>query len=309
MKKSKVIKVLIADTPIEARIEESLNNIYKLFSKFEKFDNPTELKITIFKSTTRSIKLSSDLRQLKITGDNINNLTNPFNLIGVMQAIFRFTGIHSIKKKNYLLHGSASIINDNAIFFGDDGKSSAKTLSSIECALNSKQYIGDEFCFLDMNNKTIFSYSFIPLHLRPEVKKHFVHIHKIMLPNSKYQETKAGYFIEPTKLFKIITLKKLTAFIFPYFNNKEAKLQPLNNQQKKEAISVCISAHLLKLFHPRLDRMRFTTEKDSAEPVLLEKDLMKALIKNLSLQNAISQIAKEFSCYRAYIKEPCDIKG
>lgn len=308
MKKNKIIKVLIGNNPFEIQIEKSLKNICKLFSKFEQSTTATKLKITILESTVRGIELSNDLKRLKVKGDSIDDLANPFNLIGIMQAVFRFAGIHSIKKNIYLLHGSTSIFNKTSICFGDDGKNNGKTLSSIECALNSNQYIGDEFCFLDMNNKTIFSYSFIPIHLRQEVKKHLIKTHKIILPDSKYQETEAGFFIEPTKLFKVVVSKKLGLFIFPHFNNQQARIELLNNKQKKASIEACITTHLLKLLHPRLDRMQFATRKDSVNfSMISEKQSIETLVQDLSLKNAISEIAKEFPCYKAYIKTPCDI--
>ena len=245
------LKILIATIPIEINIDKSFKNIRKLFLNFEKTNKSfTQFKIHIFKSNNRLIKLSKDYKELEISGNNINDLENPFNIIGILQAIFRFSAIHSIKKNIYLLHGSAAILNNKTFCFGDDGKSTAKTLSSVECALNSKKYIGDEFCFLDINTKKIFSYSFIPLHLRPDVKRHFVQTHKIIFPYSNYKETESGYFIKPTKLFKVITSSTLNSFVFIHLNNKCLKLKSLNNRQKKDSIGICISAHLLKLFYP-----------------------------------------------------------
>lgn len=306
--KFKILKVLIAGVPIEVQIERNFNNIISLISKFDKYDEPAKFKIKILKSPVRFVKLTKDFKQISIAGNNINDLTNPFNLIGIMQAIFRFTGIHSISKNIYLIHGSASVINNKAICFGDDGKNMAKTMSSIECALMSKKYIGDEFCFLDLNNKKIFSYSFIPIHFRSEVKKHFIKEHNLILPATKFQENKAGYFIEPEKLFKVIKSKKLTAFIFPHFHDKPNKLKPLTGKKKEEAISVCISAHLLKLIYPYLDRMRFAEKTDSAElKIQNNKKPREMLIKRFFLQNSIFQIAKTFPCYQFYVKKPCDI--
>jgi len=305
---SKIIKVLIAKIPVEIQIDQCFENIYNLVCKFDKYHGQAKLKIKILKSVERSVDLSKDFKQISILGSDIDDLTNPFNLIGIMQAIFRFIGIHSIEKNIFLLHGSSSVINKHALCFGDGGKNIAKTISSIECALVSKQYIGDEFCFLDMNNKKIFSYPFIPIHFRPQVKKHFTQIHKFSLPNTKYQEHKAGYFIEPKKLFKIIKSKKLFAFIFPHFHNKPVKIESLNSKQKEKAISVCVSAHILKLIYPYLDRMQFTTKTDSMKLKInnVEK-LREKLIKRLSLQNSIKQIAQNFSCYDVFIKKPCDI--
>ncbi len=306
--KFKRLKIKIANVPIEIQIDRRFNNIYNLISQFNKYNKYTTLKIKISKSSTRSVNLSKNFKQINITGNNIDDLTNPFNIIGIMQAIFRFAGIHSIIKNIYLLHGSTSILNKQTLCFGDDGKNMAKTISSIECALISKKYVGDEFCFLNMNNKKIFSYSFIPIHLRPKVKKHFIKTHKLLLPRNKYKETKAGYFIEPVRLFKIIKSKKLSAFIFPHFNNKLIKMKQLDSKQKEKAITACISAHLLKLIYPNLDRMKFIERTDliKLRTQKIEKLKMK-LIKELSLRNPIVQIAKSFPCYTVYIKEPCDI--
>lgn len=259
----KILKIKIAGVPIEIHIDEQFKNIYDLISTFDEYSGQTKLVVDILKSPLRFVKLSKNFRQISITGKNIDDLTDPFNLIGIMQAIFRFVGIHSIAKNIYLLHGSSSIINKKAFCFGDDGRNIGKTILSFECALKSKQYIGDEFCFLDINNKAIFSYSCIPVHLRPEVKKHFVQVHKLSLLNTKYQENDSGYFIEPQKLFRVIKSKKLTAFIFPHFHSKETKIIKLEIQQAKAAIEACVGAHLSKLLYPYLDRMRFTQKTDS----------------------------------------------
>jgi len=305
--KFEIFKILIAGVPIEVRIEKKFNNIIGLISKFDKYDGHVKFKIKIYASATRFVKLTKDFKQINIAGNDINDLTNPFNLIGIFQAIFRFAGIHSVSNNIYLIHGSASIINNQAFCFGDDGKNIAKTISSVECAMRSKKYIGDEFCFLDLNNKKLFSYSFIPIHLRPEVKKHFLEEHNLILPAAKFQENEAGYFIEPTKLFKVFKSKKMAAFVFPRFHNGPYKLKPLNGKQKEEAVGACLSAHLLKLIYPFLDRMQFAGKTDSTQIKTKDnKEIRNALIENLSLRDSIYQVAKAFPCYRFYIKKPCD---
>lgn len=306
--KLKILKIKIANTPIEFQIDTQFKNIFDLISDFDKYTGQTALSISISKSRLRSVELSKNFKQISITGKDIDDLTDPFNSIGIMQAIFRFVGIHSITKNIYLLHGSSSIINKKAFCFGDDGKNIGKTISSFECALNSKQYIGDEFCFLDINNKKIFSYPCIPIHLRTKVKKHFVQIHKLSLPNTKYQENDSGYFIEPQKLFKVIKSKKLTAFIFPHFYNGRTKIVRLKIQQAETAIETCISAHLSKLLYPYLDRMQFAQKTDSVNINPQDnKKIQPLVMKKFSLQNSISRIAKGFPCYEIYIKKPYDI--
>lgn len=306
--KFKILKIKIADVPVGVYIDTRFKNILDLIAGFEKYNGQTALNISISKSQIRSIKLSKTLKQISIAGKDIDNLADPFNSIGIMQAIFRFIGIHSLTKNIYLLHGSSSIVNKKAFCFGDDGKNIGKTISSFECALNSKQYIGDEFCYLDMNSKKIFSYSCIPIHLRTKVKKHFSQIHKLSLPNTRFQENNSGYFVEPKKLFRVIKSKKLTAFVFPHFHSGKTKIMKLEFQQAKTAIEACISAHLSKLLFPYLDRMQFVQKTDSTTVRNQNNEKIKRLmIKKFSLQNSISRMAKDFSCYKIYIKKPCDV--
>ena len=233
-------------------------------------------------------------------------MSNPFNLIGIIQAIFRFVGIHSIKKNIYLLHGSAVIINNKAFFFGDDGKNIGKTIASIECALESNQYIADEFCFLNMNTQEIFSYPFVPIHFRPDVKKHFVEKHGTVFPKSHYKETEAGYFIEPSRLFNIISSKKLEAFIFIHFYKKKG-VQILNQKQSQRSIKICLVSHLLKLFYPHLDRMQLTKRKDTEKIVNYNSKMLNNLLDKLSLKKTVDQIKKVFPCYRIHTDNPCNI--
>jgi len=306
--KMKILKVKIANIPIKIYADVQFKNIYDLISIFDKYTGETELSINIYKSLARSVKLSENFKQMSITGKDIDDLTDPFNSIGIMQAIFRFVGIHSIAKNIYLLHGSSSLFNKRAFCFGDDGKNTGKTISSFECALISKQYIGDEFCFLDFNNKKIFSYPWVPIHLRTKVKKHFTQIHKLYPPNAQYKENDSGYFVEPKKLFKVIKSKKLAAFIFPHFYNKKTKIIKLGIQQAEIAVGSCISAHLSKLLYPYLDRMKFSQKTDSLNISFKDSEKIKyAVIKQFSLQNSISKIAKIIPCYEIYLNNPCEI--
>lgn len=304
----KIVKIRIANVPVRVQIDDQFKNIFNLISCFDKYSGRTALNINISKSRLRSVRLSKDFKQLSITGKEIDDLTDPFNSIGIMQAVFRFIGIHSITKNIYLLHGSSSIFNKKAFCFGDDGKNIGKTISSFECALDSKQYIGDEFCFLDMNSKKIFSYSCIPIHLRTKVKKHFTQTHKLLLPKTNYQENGSGYFAEPKNLFKVIKSKKLTAFIFPHFHNGKTKTIKLETQQAETAIEACISAHLSKLLYPYLDRMQFAQKTDSTKINRQDSEKIQQLVtKNFYLQDPVSKIVKTFPCYKICIKKPCDI--
>ncbi len=156
----------IAKVKLEFQIDDRFENILNFIELFDRsFSNAkTEGLIKINWAKTRTVKISEDFEELVIQGSDIDNLNNSFNTIGILQAIFRFVGTKSPRKGIYLLHGSCALFNGKAIFFGDDGTSTAKTLASIECALDSKKYVGDEFCFYNIKNNTIFSYDFIPIH-------------------------------------------------------------------------------------------------------------------------------------------------
>lgn len=303
----KIIKIEIASIPMRVYIDKRFKNILEMLSKFKKYTGQTTFNMSISKGSIRSVKISKNSKHLYITGDDIDNLIDPFNTIGIMQAIFRFTGIHSIKKNIFLLHGSSSIMNDKAFCFGDDGDNIGKTISSFECALKSKSYIGDEFCFLDINTKKIFSYNFIPIHLREKVKKHFTNNHKLLLPNTTYIENNSGYFIQPKKIFKVIKSKKLCAFIFPHFTKKKSGIIKLSNKQAETAIRSCITAHISKLFYPFLDRMQFAKQTDIIKTGTNNNKILKSLVKKFSLQTSSINISMIFPCYNIYIKKPCDI--
>lgn len=301
-------KIKIASVPLVIKVESVFKNIPLLFKKFEDYYGHATIEIIIKKADKRNIEIFKNLNQLVINGKFIDNLKDPFNLIGILQAIFRFVGLHSPKQNIFLLHGSAALFKDGEVYcFGDDAKSESKTLSSVECALTSNNYIGDEFCFFDFNTNEIFSYPFIPIHFRPLVKKHFMITHSLgnLFFSSDYQKTKAGFFVEPTKIFNIINSVNLSAFVFVYFTDTIPKIIKLNQLASIKALKVCLSASLLKLFNPQLDRMNFIQRTDRKE---LKIQISSA---NNSLPFNINFIAKKLSdtipCYKAFIQKPCDL--
>ena len=308
--------IFILDLKINLEIEKKFVNIQKLLNLFQKKRRKTKLKgnklksklkIIIKKANKRFAKISKNKKVLTITGNNIDDLSNPFNLIGVLQALFRFIGLHSIKNNFFLLHGSAAIFNNKAVCFADDGLSTGKTLSSVETASTSKKYIGDEFCFLDQNG-LISSYPFIPIHIRLDVANYFKKNSEINNSIKKSNKTKAGYFINPKDNFEIIKSKKLSAFIFVHFDKrKKPSFKKLNKYESRQAVSNCVLSHMVKLFNPRMDRMRFSEEKDLTKRVNYNKKTFDSIKTTLKLNGSIENIVKQTTCYRFYISSPKDI--
>src|SRR3989344_1480195 len=117
-------------------------------------DKKTEFRV--LDKDPRHISFDGSFKFMTISAKGIANLSNYYNQIGLLQVYYRFLGTQSIEDDIFLLHGSAAISNNGrTVLFGDSGRSIGKTLSSMELARLSSQYIADEFVFFEM---TIFRY-------------------------------------------------------------------------------------------------------------------------------------------------------
>lgn len=295
------------DISIEIKVDKALDNIKRLL-----FQLPTDstkkrchLVISIKRDNKRCIQLKTNKNLLKITGPNLNNLKNPYNLIGILQAVFRFIGLYSIKHNFVLLHSSAISFYNKALIFGDDGKSQAKTLSSIIASFHSKQkYLGDEFCFLDVKNCKVFSFPIIPIHIRPRVQKYLYNNFKIKIINTDAYDINAGPFVYPRRLFKVKKSEGRPVFIFVHFKRGAVSLNRLKKEAAIISISNCISAHLLKLLHPEYDRMKFSDMSDSSTRTAIKKQHLEALDRDYDIKKIASIVAEKIPCFNVYIPGP-----
>jgi hypothetical protein len=139
----KIYTINLASLIIDVHIDDTFKKIKKFINGFGNNDNKnrnTNLKIFFLKGRNRKIELSEKWDSLSVVGDNIDDLSNPFNLIGITQALFRFAAIHLATRGIFLLHGSTAVLDNKIVCFGDDGNSTAKTLGSLEIALRSRRY-------------------------------------------------------------------------------------------------------------------------------------------------------------------------
>lgn len=241
-------KINIANLVINGYIDNKFNGIKKFMGRFKNLDladHNTATTIYMLEGSKQKVELSRDLSTLLITGDKIDDLTDPFNLIGITQAIFRFAAIHLAKRGVFLLHGSAAILDNRIVCFGDDGTSTAKTLSSLELALLSGRYVADEFCFIDVKENKIFGYPFIPIHIRPIVKEHLGDRHDLVLPVTDYKKTEAGDFIQPAELFRVIS-GKLEMLSYIHFSETKNALEKLSQEDAHRSFKFCIASHIAK---------------------------------------------------------------
>jgi hypothetical protein len=251
--------------------------------------------------------LSDKWDNLSIISDDIDDLSNPFNLIGITQALFRFAAIHLASKKIFLLHGSTAALNNKLICFGDDGSSTAKTLSSLEIALYSKHYVADEFCFFNSQTGEVFGYRFIPIHIRPIVREHLENYHNFSTPKSHYKKTPAGKFIKQDKLFTTMS-GKLKALTYVHFSKKNYKIQKLSTYEAVKAFKFCITSHIAKLIYPNLDRMQFSSMTDTNDiKVINEKITNEILNKITNDRKLIPRVLKQIPSYRLTVSHPCQI--
>lgn len=304
-------RVNLAGLTIDVYTDNFFKNIRDFLDRFSVNDfregEDAEYKV-YFSKGNRKIKLSDDWSSLSIVGDDIDDLHNPFNLIGITQALFRFASIHLAQRGIFLLHGSTAVLDGKTICFGDDGSSTAKTLGSLEIALDSKLYVADEFCFFNSQNKEVFGYRFIPIHIRPIVEEHFASHHQFSMPKSRYNQTSAGKFVEQDDLFST-TSGKLAALAYIHFSEENHRIQKLSTQEAIKAFGFCITSHVAKLLYPKLDRMQFSSMTDTSDAkVISEKNVNEILNKIENSGGKIIQRALEqIPSYRLTVSQPCQI--
>jgi len=207
----------------------------------------------------------------------------------------------------FLLHGSTAVLDDKIICFGDDGGSTAKTLGSLEIAIDSKHYIADEFCFFDSQSKRISGYQFIPIHIRPIVRKHLENYHGFPVTESRYKKTSAGEFIEQNELFTT-TSGKLAALVYIHFSGKNHEIQKLSTQEAMRAFNFCITSHVAKLLYPNLDRVQFSSMTDTNNAKIIDEKLVnEILIKITNGRKIAPKILEQIPSYKLTISQPCQI--
>jgi len=296
------IPIRVADVEFSVELEDDLENIGKYLNTYFGTNTPTAMSanVNIYNSDLWKTSISADKRSLSICGKDIDNISDPYNLIGVLASIIRFGGIYSIENGSYLLHGSSALYQGETFLFGDDGSSIAKTLSTIECCLVSKEFIGDEFIFFRPDSRDIFGYDFIPIHIRPRCINHLNSIHGTnYIADGNY-----GKFMSNKDMgFKYKERSKLGCFIFVHFGDKNKSVE-LKSNEKLNAIETTIASPLLKLIHPEFDRMSFSSKKDSCS--IIEMKDTKRIIDDFNMREGVEKVL-EIPAYSVYLRQPCDI--
>lgn len=252
----------------------------------------------------RSLRFNRILTFLTISAKEINDLKSNYNKIGLLQAFYRFLGFHSIDHNIFLLHGSALIYNNKAVLFADNGHSTKKTLPSLELAFISKEYIADEFLFLDLNSFEIFSDDNIPIHIRQEARNHFVQHHNI--------NTTKEFLLKQSLRFKFIKRRKLDFIFYVNFSNNKEGIKKLPHRVAAKYAMITLSAHLKKMLNPSLDRFQFITQqdnnfvKDEKRNIIIRRGIFKKV--RLKLARASVKIARSVLSFELFVQNPCNIR-
>ena len=302
------LKINVAGLVMNAFVDIDFPNILKFIKRFSSNDNSKDPEISVHfsKSTERNINISDNRKIITILGNDIDDLDDPFNLMGITQALFRFSAIHLAKIGTFLMHGSSAILDDKTICFGDNGCSTAKTLGSLEIAQTSGNYVADEFCFLNTKTGEIFGYSFIPIHVRNIVVEHLRLRHNLIMPETGYKITDAGYFIDPDKLFQL-TSRKLDKLIYVEFSDNRDEIAKLSHDETTKAFRFCVIAHIAKLLHPELDRMQFASKTDSLDKKTIDNNDITEIANQIFSANIIEECSQRIPGYKIVVREPCSI--
>src|SRR3972149_1347659 len=300
----------LAGLIVDVHIDNTFEKIKDFINRFGNNDNKnrdTKLRISFLKGSDRKLELSEKWDSLSIIGDNIDDLSDPFNLIGITQALFRFAAIHLATRGVFLLHGSTAVFDNKVVCFGDDGNSTAKTLGSLEIALESRHYVADEFCFFDIKNQKIFGYPFIPIHIRPVVKNHLKSSPNIILPKDAYKVTSAGEFVTQEKLFETVS-GRLNALAYIHFSEKNSLIERLSQKEAYKSFKFCIASHIAKLLYPSLDRMWFASMTDTDETKVIDEKIIDSILSKIMIGNEISpQVLERLASYKLTVSHPCQI--
>lgn len=254
----------------------------------------------------RSISFNSEYTELNISALGIDNLTDNYNKIGLLQSFYRFIGINAVSEGYFLMHAAAAIFHSKAVVFGDNGKAVGKTLSSIEMGLDSHQYIGDEFIFLNSNNFEIFTDKEIPIHLRPEVRAHLDEKHGLRNLNE--------FVSQPDLRMEHVNNLPMDALCYLNFikDKSEERIIKLDHTASKEYALITLSAHVKKMLDPSLDRFQFIARSDSsnahdvASGVKNEHSIYYNNIEKYFV-SAAALIADKIPSYELFVVDPCSV--
>ncbi|OGN12180.1 MAG: hypothetical protein A3B91_00660 [Candidatus Yanofskybacteria bacterium RIFCSPHIGHO2_02_FULL_41_29] len=265
-------------------------------------DKKTEFRV--LDKDPRHISFDGSFKLMTISAKGIANLSNYYNQIGLLQVYYRFLGTQSIEDDIFLLHGSAAISNNGrTVLFGDSGRSIGKTLSSMELARLSSQYIADEFVFFDINSFEIFSDDNIPIHARQKTVDHFAKEHGMVITNEFFDKQELGW--------KFIKKAGLDLIVYVNFSEGKEGLEELSTDIAAKYAMVTLSAHLEKMLNPSLDRFQFDSQKDmvNMDNSQFEKARQKVIFDRLSsrLKDASLKIGHNIPSFELSVKTPCSV--
>lgn len=277
----------------------SLANFLNQFAQVK--DKKVDGFIKIKFAKERRISINKNKKILQLSGPDLNEIRNPLVEIAILQFLFRFANFVTITKPYLLLHGSTAIWDDNkSIIFGDNGRNIGKTLSAIEIALQSGKFVVDEFSIYDVGNNSIWGEDFLPIHIR-----NFY----IDFLNKKYKfsiKTINNQLLRPVDLgLDIIPKNQLSMIIYPeYRKYRKPIVRCLSSEESLKNLEVLATSHLIKLLHPKYDRMSWLRRSDEPRIFDISRKCSKFAVH---IKPYLEQIHQKISSYKIIFNQPSQI--
>lgn len=278
---------------------KSLNNFFNQFpqAKDKKVDGFVKIKF----AKERKISIDKNKKILQLSGPDLDEIKNPLVEIAILQILFRFANFVTFFEPYLLLHGSTAIWNNNkSIIFGDNGKNIGKTLSAIEVALRSREFVVDEFSFYDVENNSIWGANFLPIHIRNFYTDYLNKKYKIHLMSANSQ------LLRPSCLgVNIIPKNQLSMIIYPeYQQRRKPAVSKLSLRESLKNLEILTVSHLVKLLYPEYDRMSWIKQSDRLQIFNIRKECSKLAS---SIKPYLEQICQKASSYRIVFNQAAQI--
>lgn len=264
-------------------------------------------RITVSVGDDPAINLAPDWSRLHIEVPHGAHTRDCIIQIGVLQAMFRFAALHSAAQGWLLLHCSTAAVDTFGVCFGDDGSSSAKTWSSVEYALRSGFYVGDEFCFFSLATGSLYGSAAALVHLRTEVEEHLESRHNLPMPQSLFHASPAGRFARVHDLFLHRPRVQLTCVFFVHRSSGEPRVETVTGASALAAMSACGVAHIVKLLHPECDRLSMVRGDDAPTKAHSIGPYTASVVERLALAPHIRAALAQLDLFRLYVRQPCDV--
>jgi len=219
--------------------------------------------------------------------------------IGLQQELIRFASQRAMSLGWSLVHGSAMCYGETncALAVVDGDGVLGKTSLSVELALRSGRYLGDEFLFLELASNLLHRAA-QPIHVRSDTRNHLALEHDIYLPPAAELYRPDDLGLMPTDGGALVSAFCL---IVP---GARPSVERLSVDSATEELTVALGAHGAKFSSPILDRASLW-HTESVRSVSSD-EIIRALPDREEVIRAAQQLARSVPTIRIIAPSPHD---